>query len=53
MEGIYHINIIEVGCSRLIRHIYRVLERYAPYRKGLKFGIARLYSTLVLMVKLR
>ena len=40
MEGVDHIDVVEVGCSSLVGDIDRVLERDAPNGEGLKFGIA-------------
>ena len=52
MEGINHIYIVQISGGCLIGQIHRVLQRQVPYRKGLKFGIARLDSPLILMVEL-
>ena len=53
MEGVYHINVVEVGSSRLIGDIHGVTERKVPDGEGLKLGIACIYSPLMLMVELR
>ena len=52
MEGVYHIDIIEVGRSSLIGNVHRMLERETPHREGFKLRITGLYATLVLIVKL-
>ena len=52
MEGVNHIHIAEVRRCRLIGQIHRVVQRHIPNGEGLKLGIARLYTPLVLMVEL-
>ena len=53
MEGVYHVHVVEVGRSSLIGDIHGVTERKVPYREGLEFGIACIYSPFMLMVELR
>ena len=52
MEGVYHINVVEVGSSRLVSDIYRVAERKVPYGEGLELCVTGVYAPLVLMVEL-
>ena len=52
MERVYHVNVIEVGRSRLIGNVDRMLERKVPHREGLKLGISCPDATLVLIIQL-
>ena len=52
MERIQTVDILQIGCRRLIGDIQRMLQRNVPYREGLKLGVAGLDATLVLMVQL-
>ena len=52
MEGVYHVNVIKVGCGGLIGNVYGVLQGKVPYWEGLKLGVARPYAPLMLMIEL-
>ena len=52
MEGVNHIDVIEVGGCGLIRQIDRVLERQIPNGKGFKFCVACTYAALIFMIEL-
>jgi hypothetical protein len=53
VEGVNHIDIVEVGRSCLIGDVDRMLQRERPYGESLELGIASLDAALVLVVKLR
>ena len=53
MKGVYHIHVFEVGRSRLVSYIDRVLERQVPDRESLKLGVSGFYTSLVLVIELR
>ena len=53
MEGVDHVDVVEVGGRRLVRQVDRVLERQVPDGEGLKLGVPGLDAALVLMVQLR
>ena len=50
MEGVYHINVVKVGCGCLVGDIHGVLERQIPHGEGLKFGITCFNAALVLLI---
>ena len=52
MEGVNHVDIVQVGSGSLVCDIDRMLQWQAPYREGLKLGIAGTDATLVLIVEL-
>ena len=52
MEGIDHIDIVQIRRRRLIGEIDGVLERNIPDGKGFVLGITRLDPPLVVMIKL-
>ena len=53
VEGVNHVDIVEVGSGCLVGDVDGVLQRERPYGEGLKFGIAGLDAALVLIVELR
>ena len=53
MKGVYHIHVLEVGRSRLVSYVDRVLERQVPDRESLKLGVSGFYTFLVLVIELR
>ena len=52
MEGVNHIDVVEVGGCRLVRHVYRVFKREVPNGEGLKLCISRFNAVLLLVIKL-
>ena len=52
MEGVDHVDIIEVRGGSLIGEVDRVAERQVPDREGLEFRIAGFNATAVLMIEL-
>ena len=52
MERIQTVNILQIGCCRLIGDIQRMLQRNIPYREGFKLGVAGLDAALILMIQL-
>ena len=52
VERVYHVHVVKVSRRRLIRNVYRVLQRQVPYRERFKFSIASPYAALMLMIKL-
>ena len=49
MEGVNHIDIIQISSSSLISQVYRVVKGQIPNREGFKLGVARC-DTLDLVV---
>ena len=52
MEGVDHVDVVEVGGGRLIGQVHRVLEGQVPDGEGLELGVARLHPPLILVVEL-
>ena len=52
VEGVNHVDIVEVGCCCLVCHIDGVLKRKVPHGESFKLGIPRFDSALMLVVKL-
>ena len=50
MEGVYHVDIIQVGSGCLIGYVDRMLEGQIPHREGLKLAVSRSHTPLVLIV---
>ena len=50
MEGVYHVDIIQVGSGSLIGYVDRMLEGQIPHREGLKLAVSRSHTPLVLIV---
>ena len=53
VEGINHVDVIEVGGGRLVGNVHRVIERNIPDREGLPLRVPRLDPALVVVVQLR
>ena len=52
MEGVDHIDVVEVGSGRLIGQVHRMLERQIPDGEGLELGVSSLHSALIFVVEL-
>ena len=52
MEGVYHVDILQISSSSLISHVDRVLQGQVPNGEGFKFGITSLDTPLVFVVEL-
>ena len=52
MEGVDHVDVVQVRRGGFVGDIHGVVQRQAPYREGLEFGVAGLDAALVLLVKL-
>ena len=52
VERIDHVNVLQVGRSRLIRHIQRVLKRQVPNRESLELRITGFVSVCMLVIEL-
>ena len=52
MEGVNHIDIVQIGRSGLVSHVYGVIQGHAPYREGFKLGVSGLDAALVLLIEL-
>ena len=50
MEGVDHIDIVEIGGSGLVSDVHRVLQRQAPHRERFKLGISGFDASLMLVV---
>ena len=53
MEGVNHIDIVQICGSSLISQINRVFNRNIPDWEGLEFGITGLDAAFIFMIKLR
>ena len=53
MEGVNHINVLQISRSSLVSHVYRMLQRQIPDREGFEFSITGLNTALVFMIQLR
>ena len=53
VEGVYHVDVVEVGGRGLVGEVDGVLERQVPDREGLELRVARLHAALVLVIELR
>ncbi len=53
MEGIDHIHVAQIGRSRLVSDVNRVLQRQIPNREGFELGVTGINATLVFLIKLR
>ena len=52
VEGVDHIDVVEVGSGRLIGQVHRMLERQIPDGEGLELGVSSLHSALIFVVEL-
>ena len=52
MEGVDHIDIVQVSRRSLVSEVYRMLQREVPDREGLVFRIAGADAALEIMVEL-
>ena len=52
MEGVDHVDILQVGRRRLVSDIHRMLQRKAPDREGLELGVARRNASQLFVVEL-
>ena len=52
MEGVDHIDIVQVSSRSLVSEVYRMLQREVPDREGLVFRIAGADAALEIMVEL-
>ena len=52
MEGVYHVDVVEVGGGGLVGEVHGVLEGQVPDREGLELGVTGLHAALVLVVEL-
>lgn len=50
MEGVYHIDIVQIGSSGLVGDIDRVAQWQVPDRESLKLGIASRNASLMFVV---
>ena len=50
MEGVDHIDIVEIGGSGLVSDVHWVLQRQAPHRERFKLGISGFDASLMLVV---
>ena len=53
MEGINHVDVVEVGGGRLVGNVDRVIQRNVPDRESLPLRVPRLDPALVVVVQLR
>ena len=53
MEGVNHINVVQICGGSLVSQVNGVFERDIPDRKRLKFGIAGFHAAFILVIKLR
>ena len=53
VEGINHVDVVEVGGGRLVGDVHRVIQRNVPDREGLPLRVPRLDPALVVVVQLR
>ncbi len=53
MEGVDHVDVVEVGSGGLVGYVDRVLQGKVPHREGLELGIAGTDAAFVLVVELR
>ena len=53
VEGIDHVDVVEVGSGRLVGDVHRVIQRNVPDREGLPLRVPRLDPALVVVVQLR
>ena len=52
MEGIDHIDIVEVRRRRLVGQVDRMVQRQVPDRECLEFRVPGIHASLVLVVQL-
>ena len=52
MEGVNHVDIVQVGSGSLVCNVYWVLQGQIPYGESLELGISCTHATLVLVVQL-
>ena len=52
MEGIDHVDVVEVRRGGFVGDVDRVVQRQAPDREGLEFGVTGLDAALVFLVEL-
>ena len=52
MEGVNHINVLQIRRSSLISHVYRMLQRQIPDGEGFEFSITGLNAAFVFMIQL-
>ena len=53
MEGVYHIDVVEIGSGRLVSQIDGVFERNVPDGERLEFSVSRLDSAKIFVIELR
>ena len=53
MEGVDHVDVVEVCRRRFVGYVDRMFQREVPYGEGLELGVARPYAAFVLVVELR
>ena len=53
MEGVDHVDVVEVGGGGLVGDVDGVLQRQVPHGEGLELGVACADASLVLVVELR
>ena len=52
MERVNHVDILQIGCRRLIGDVDRMLQRQVPDREGLKLSVSGLDSPPIIVIKL-
>ena len=52
MEGVDHVDVVQVSRGCLVGEVDRMLQREVPDREGLKFGIACHNAALMLVIQL-
>ncbi len=52
MEVVHLVYVLKVGGCRLIRDVYRVIERQIPYREGLELSVTRLHPAFIFVIQL-
>ena len=53
MEGVDHVDVVQVGCSCLVCDVHRMVQGKVPDGEGLEFGVSCLDATFMLVVELR
>ena len=53
MEGVDHVDVLQIGSRRFIRDVDRMLQRQIPDRERLELRVPRLHAALVVVVQLR
>ena len=52
MEGVDHVDVIQIGSRSLVGQVDRVVEGQIPDREGLELGISRLDAPLIVVIQL-